>query len=249
MEIKVIIVDDEQRGIIAMQTLLEKYCEQVIVAAVANDIIVAENKIREINPDVVFLDIEMPGGDGFKLLDKFEIIDFEVIFVTAFLEHAIRAIKASAIDYLLKPVNISELQQAIKKVQEVVLRKKRSQQGAVLQSANNFNPLKKLILTTVDGYYPVKLQEIAYCKANDSYTHFYMQNGKHYIASKSLKEFEEVLSGYNFFRIHKSFLINMDHIELVNKESGGISVIMDNQDTLPVAFRKKEEFIEKLRTM
>lgn len=248
MEIKVIIVDDEQRGITAMQKLLERYCEQIQVVAVANNINDAENKIRMLKPDVVFLDIEMPGGNGFKLLDKFDVIDFEVIFVTAFLEYAITAIKVSALDYLLKPVKILELQLAIKKVKEAIANKQKIQQDANL-TTNNYNPLKKIILTTVEGYYPVRLEEISYCKANDNYTHFYMQNGKHHIASKPLKEFEQTLSYYNFFRIHKSFLINMDHIELVNKDNGGVTVIMDNRDELPVSFRKKEEFIEKLRTM
>ena len=245
----ILIVEDEPLLVKHLVKLLADVEPAAQVAGSTNSIAstVAWLSTHE-KPDLILMDIELADGQSFEVFEKME-VKSPVIFTTAYDEYALKAFKVSSIDYLLKPVNISELQQAIKKVQEVVLRKKRSQQGAVLQSANNFNPLKKLILTTVDGYYPVKLQEIAYCKANDSYTHFYMQNGKHYIASKSLKEFEEVLSGYNFFRIHKSFLINMDHIELVNKESGGISVIMDNQDTLPVAFRKKEEFIEKLRTM
>jgi len=248
MEIKVIIIDDERRGITALQKLLEKYCEHITVIATADNISEGEKIIRNLQPHVVFLDIEMPGGDGFKLLEAFEKIDFEVIFVTAFQEYAIKAIKFLASDYLLKPVKISELQETIRKVRGNLV-KRQPKQITRSSSDNNSNSFNKLILTTLEGYYPVSLEEITYCRADDSYTHFYMQNGKHYIVSRQLKEFEQTLSAYNFFRIHKSFLVNMNHIELINKADGGITVVMNNKDELPVSFRKKDEFIGKLKTI
>ncbi|MBS1688060.1 MAG: response regulator transcription factor [Bacteroidetes bacterium] len=246
METKVIIVDDEKRGITALQKLLEKYCTNISVAATADNIDNAEIAIRKFPPDLVFLDIEMPDGSGFNLLERFDSIDFHVIFVTAFQEYAIKAIKFSAFDYLLKPVKISELQETVRRAQTNINKKQSNALQSVITTANPFN---KLMLATMEGYYLVKPEEVLYCKADDSYTHFYLQNGKHYIVSKPLKEFEQVLIPYNFFRIHKSFLVNMNHIELVNKLDGGITVVMNSKDQLPVSFRKKDEFIEKLRAI
>ncbi|MGN6567188.1 MAG: LytR/AlgR family response regulator transcription factor [Flavipsychrobacter sp.] len=245
METKVIIVDDEKRGITALHKLLDNYCEHISVVATADNIDTAEIAIRKFHPDIVFLDIEMPDGDGFNLLERFDSIDFAVIFVTAFQEYAIKAIKISAFDYLLKPVKISELQETVRRAQ-INIPEKQMVSQSIVANPNCFN---KLMLATMEGYYLVKLEEILYCKANDSYTHFYMQNGKHYVVSKPLKEFEESLAPYNFFRIHKSFLVNMNHIELVNKLDGGITVVMNSKEQLPVSFRKKDEFIEKLRTI
>lgn len=251
MKIRVIIVDDEERGIIALHELINNYCTDVQVVGTAANITDAESLIKEKEPDLVFLDIEIPGTNGFQLLEKFNEINFEVIFVTAYQEYAIKAIKFSALDYLLKPVRISELQSAIEKIKK----KHHSQTENNTDKyhffktmINETNPFKKIILSTMEGYYPVKIEDIIYCKADDSYTHFYLQAGKHYIVSKQLKDFDDILVPHNFFRIHKSYLININHIEKVTK-TDGIGVIMSNHEELPVSFRKKDEFIEKIKSI
>ncbi len=251
MKIRVIIVDDEERGIIALRELINNYCTDVQIVGTATNIADAESLIKEKEPDLVFLDIEIPGSNGFQLLEKFNEINFEVIFVTAYQEYAIKAIKFSALDYLLKPVRISELQSAIEKIKKKHHSQTENNTGKYhffKTMINEANPFKKIILSTMEGYYPVKIEDIIYCKADDSYTHFYLQAGKHYIVSKQLKDFDDILQPHNFFRIHKSYLININHIEKVTK-TDGIGVIMSNHEELPVSFRKKDEFIEKIKSI
>jgi len=244
MEIKALIVDDEERGIVALKQLIEKYCEDIVVEGTAMNVADAEKLIIKTQPDVVFLDIEMPGGNGFQLLEKFEEISFDIIFVTAYHEYALKAIKFAALDYLLKPVKIAELQTAVAR-----LKKKhadgmndKEKYSFFKNMVNDPNPFKKIILSTMDGYFPIRFEEVIYCKADDSYTHFYLSGNKHYVVSRNLKEFEEMLTPYHFYRIHKSYLVNLNHIERISKADGA-TVIMSNQDELPVSIRKKEEFI------
>lgn len=244
MEIRALIVDDEVRGISVLEQMIEKYCEGVCVEGTATNITDAEKLLKRQAPDVLFLDIEMPGGDSFQLLEKFEKISFQVVFVTAYHEYAIKAIKFSALDYLLKPVKIADLQAALEKVRKRMHNNAdhRDQFDHFRSMINEPNPFKKIILSTMDGFFPVRVEEIIYCRADDSYTHFYLAGNKHNVVSKGLKEFEEMFANYNFFRIHKSYLINLNHIERINK-ADGVTVVMSNSDELPVSFRKKDEFI------
>jgi two-component system LytT family response regulator len=250
MDITALIVDDEERGIIALQQLIERYCKEVKVEGIATNIADAETLVKSKTPDVVFLDIEMPGGTGFHLLERFEEIKFEIIFVTAYQEYAVKAIKCSALDYLLKPVKIGELQSAVDRV------RKRLSEGINEAGKYHFfktiinqpNPFKKIILSTLEGYYPVGFEDIIYCKADDSYTHFYLSGNKRYVVSKHLKEFDDMLTSYHFYRIHKSYLVNLNHIERISK-ADGFSVVMSNGDDLPVSFRKKDEFISIIKSL
>ena len=250
MEIKALIVDDEERGISALKQLIEKYCADVYVEGTATNVADAEKLIRKRSPDILFLDIEMPGSNGFKLLEKFENISFQTIFVTAYQEYAIKAIKFSALDYLLKPVKIADLRAALEKV-----RKRHIDGDSSHEQYQHFkhlmadpNPFQKVMLSTMDGYIPIRFEEIIYCKADDSYTHFYLTGQKQYIASKNLKEFEEMFAPYHFCRIHKSYLINLNHIVKINK-SDGVTVVMSNNEELPVSFRKKDEFIGIIKNL
>jgi two-component system, LytTR family, response regulator len=250
MSIKALIIDDEERGIVALAQLVEKYCKDVIVEGTAMNVADAETLIKSRLPDVVFLDIEMPGGNGFQLLEKFEEVNFEIIFVTAYHEYAIKAIRFSALDYLLKPVKITDLQSAIERI-----RKRRgngsgdSEKYRFFKSIiNEPNPFKKIILSTMDGYFPIRFEEIIYCRADDSYTHFYLSGNKHHVVSRHLKEFEEMLVPHHFYRIHKSYLVNLNHIERIGK-ADGFTVFMSNNDELPVSFRKKEEFISLIKKL
>jgi two-component system LytT family response regulator len=245
MKTKAIIVDDEKRCIVALQRLIENYCMDVSVEGISTNISDAEGLIKKIEPDIVFLDVEMPEGNGFELLERFEKINFNIIFVTAYEEYAIKAIKVSALDYLLKPVKIADLQLSIERARRQIIH---SDQYEVLK--NNLKEkepgiVDKIILSTMEGYYPIKPQSIIYCKADKTYTHFYLHDNKHFLASRHLKEFEDILMPYNFFRIHKSFLINIEQVEKISKPEPS-SVIMSNHDELPISFRKKTEFIEKM---
>ena len=248
MKIKAAIIEDEIRGAEALKTLLETYCEDVTVAGIAHNITDGKALIDETEPDVVFLDIEMPGGSGFDLLQPMKEVNFSIIFVTAYEEYAVKAIKFSAMDYLLKPVMIPDLRETVEKAKKIQAVKNMERLHLLHDVIDRANPFNKMILTTMEGFYPVKLEHILYCKADDSYTHFYLQDGKHHLVSKQLKEFEEMLVSHNFFRIHKSYLINLNHVEIVNRING-FTVVMTNKDHLPIASRKKDEFIDRLKNM
>jgi two-component system, LytTR family, response regulator len=246
--INAIIVDDEERGIVALQKLIERYCEGINIAGVARNIETAAELIRNLKPYVVFLDIEMPGGNGFALLDMFEKIDFEIIFVTAFHEYAVKAIRFAALDYLLKPVKIEELQAAVKSLEKKKGKESNAAGYSLLQqSMNSINAFNKIILNTSSNYFFVNLEDILYCKAEDNYTWFIMKNNDKHMISKQLKEYEELFGDHNFFRIHKSYLINMNQVIKVNKKEGA-SVVMANKDELPVSFRKKDHFFDLLKS-
>ena len=243
---KAILVDDEERGINVLQELLQRYCPEVTVAGAATDIFAAATLIRQCRPDVVFLDIAMPGGNGFQLLEMFEQLDFEVIFVTAYHEYAIRALKLSALDYLLKPVNIGELQQAVKKLIEKRGNDHAGQLQYFRESWNKAQTFHKIVLSDMSGHHFVNIADIVYCEADENYTHFHLQNKGKYTASKSLKEYEELFAQHHFFRIHKSYLINLDHIASVNKD---FQIMMSDGDELPLSFRKRGEFFALLKDM
>jgi two-component system, LytTR family, response regulator len=241
--VNAIIIDDEERGINALQQLILKYCSGLNVAAVAMNIHDGADLINEHKPDVVFLDIEMPGGNGFQLLEKFDKINFEIIFVTAYNDYAIKALRFSALDYLLKPVKIEELQNAVER-----LKNKQSFNQNKIQhlksSLADGNPFNKIVLSTTGGYCFVKIADIIYCEADENYTHFYLKDNIKHTASKPLKEYEELFERHNFYRTHKSYLVNLNQIEFVNKDSW---VIMSNRKEVPISFRKRAEFFQLIK--
>lgn len=246
MKINAIIVEDEEKGAALLKGLLEKYCIGVNVSGIARNKEQALALLGTQTPDVVFLDIELNGRNSFELLEKIPEIRFHIIFVTAFQKYALKAIRFSALDYLLKPIMISELQAAVDKLKNALTRSSAVQYQLLHDNFSAINPFKKIVLFALDGYYPVAIEDILFCMADNSYTHFYMAGGKHHIVSRQLKEYDALLSGSNFFRIHKSYLINLNHMDKVSREDG-MTVIMADGGQLPVSLRKREEFIEKLR--
>ena len=245
--LKAIIVDDEERGINALSKLIENYCPDIQVIATARNVEEASLAIKELKPEIVFLDIEMPEKSGFDLLNSFDHIDFEIVFITAFQEYAIKAIKFAALDYLLKPVNISELVEVIEKFKIKKAGISSREKYAILkQSLSTANAFKKIILTDAENFHFVNIEDILYCKAEDNYTRFVAINDKKYIVSRLLKEYDDLLHMNNFFRIHKSYLVNMNHVEKVIKKDGA-SVLMSNKEELPVSSRKKDEFFTFLK--
>jgi len=242
---KALILDDEKHCRQVMETLLKKYCPEVTVMESFADPLVALDAIKSGQPDVVFLDIEMPGMSGFEWLNQCEQRNFEVIFTTAYNEYAIKAIKHSALDYLLKPVDKDELLLAIGKV------KMEKQQQPDERIQQLFNALqipkagKRFAIPTLEGLTLINPDEILYVKSDGPYSHFHFTDKRRMVISKTLKEAEEVLPSRDFFRIHHSYLINIGYIKQYIRGEGG-EVIMNNGDSIPVSRNKKQEFLNLL---
>lgn len=244
---KVIIIDDEDRARKSIADLLRLSNEDASIVAEAHDVHSGIEAIKTHKPDLVLLDINMPDGTGFDLLKSFEHIDFKVIFITAYEEYAIQAFEFSAIDYLLKPVDPAKLVDAISKAKQVV-----EQENITLKLNALFLNLesagagsKKLILKTAESIYVVSTRDIVRCESDCGYTNFYLQDGKKILVSRNLKDYEDLLNGFGFYRIHQSHLINIQFIDHYSKVEGG-AVVMKDKSMLPVSRRKKESFLSLL---
>lgn len=245
--IRSIIVDDEFKSRESLKILLEDYCEGISVEAACQNVAEATTAIIELKPDVVFLDIQLQRETGFDLLSKFKDFDFEVIFTTAYSEYAIKAFKFSAIDYLLKPIDIGELKKAIEKVAKSRDTAVTDRLQQLLQNLRNETPENyKLALPTSDGLVFVKVNEILYCEASSNYTEIVMADNKKYIVSRTLKEYDDMLGEQNFYRIHHSYLINLNGIKKYVRGDGGY-VVMNNDKSLDVSKRKKEGFLARIK--
>lgn len=244
--INAIIVDDELKSRESLKILLEEFCDNVTVKALCKDVAEAVQAIQQYKPDVVFLDIQLQRETGFDLLTQLGDFDFEVIFTTAYAEYAIKAFKFAAIDYLLKPIDIEELKRALSKVEKrmndsIALRLQQLMQNLKHTSSENY----KLALPTTDGLVFVKMQDILYCEASSNYTEITVMDGKKYIVSRTLKEYEDMLGEHSFYRIHNSYLINLNAIKKYVRGEGGY-VIMANDKSLDVSKRKKEGFLARI---
>jgi two-component system LytT family response regulator len=245
--INAIIVDDEKKGRNLLEILLRENCPEVNVVNTASNMTQALELIRELDPDLVFLDIEMTGGSGFDLLEHLEDIRFSVIFVTANSQFALKAFKFSAIDYLLKPVDEAELISAVKKVEERMnFKNSQSQSSAPLSAVSNLRKTSsKLALTTQSGLLFIEISEILRCEADGKYTMCFLADGKKHLVTRNLKEFEDFLSNYNFIRVHHSHLVNMECIKEYVSGRGGYIIMNDGKD-ISLSQRKKDEFLKRL---
>lgn len=241
-----IIVDDENKSRESLKILVEDFCENVKVAAVCQSVAEGLEAIHAHKPNLVFLDIQMQRETGFDLLDKIKQPDFEVVFTTAYSEYAIKAFKFSAIDYLLKPIDIEELKAAIEKVR---VRKANNLSERLEHLVQNLKPAKdqrfKLALPASDGLIFVRVEDILYCEASSNYTTLYIADGKKYIVSRTLKEYEDLLSDQDFYRIHNTYLINLNAVKKYVRGDGGY-VILNNDVSLDVSKRKKEGFLTRI---
>lgn len=246
---KAILVDDEPDGIRTLHKLLQLHCPEVQVVASCSNADIAKQQILQWEPDVVFLDIQMPGKTGIDLLTELSSKEFEIIFVTAHNEYMLQALQYSAADYLLKPVDEDRLMEA---VQRVVLRlqtgKKAEHKSALLHNlSQSGNPAEmRLCLPTLKGFIVLKLEEIIYCEAERSYTVFHLDGNKTVTVSKPLLEYDQILTDTSFLRIHKSFLINLHHVKEYHRGEGGM-VIMSNNAEIEVSRRKKDQFLMKIK--
>jgi two-component system, LytTR family, response regulator len=243
---KAILVDDEKDSLKILEALIKKCAPEVEVIASCYDATDATSKIKKLKPDIVFLDVEMRGLTGFDLLAQISAKDFEVIFTTSHERFALKALKAGAIDYLVKPVQAEDLQQAIKKVQAKQMHTSSSQQQLEMLM-NYFKPQKpkvrRVALTASDHLVFVDTNDIVYCESDSNYTTFFLTKGDKVVISKTLKDVEEILEGDDFFRIHASYLINMKHVSKFTRGDGGY-VVMSNNQQLTVSRKKKDEFFE-----
>jgi two-component system LytT family response regulator len=246
---KAIIIDDEVRGCNTLQKMLHHVAPAIQVCGMAHNGEDGLALIDAARPDLVFLDIEMPDMTGFDVLQRTGVVNFDVIFTTAYSEFALKAFRFAAVDYLLKPIDIDELQQAVEKCRKTtaVAQKNEPQIDTLLQQIRN-NDTRKLVLPSAEGMVFVDVDDIIYLQASSNYTTFFTASKGKILVSKSMGDFEEILTANNFFRIHNSNLINLAKIEKFIKGDGG-TVIMSNKMELEVSRRKKEEFIKKLETL
>lgn len=249
--LKSIIVDDEEKNREGLARMIDQFCHDVSVVAKVDSVAKAKAAIETHKPNLVFLDIEMPGGNGFTLLEEMSNPDFQVIFTTAHADYAIKAIKFAALDYLLKPLNLNELKVAVEKA---VANMNNVQNGSLLKKKfevlndnrkNDGFEFEKIALPTSDGIDFYEISEILRCEADRAYCKFYMKNGQKIVVSKPLKEFEELLEECNFFRVHKSNMVNLRQIKKYIKGKGGYIILSDDSH-VDVSVRKKEALMEVL---
>jgi len=244
------LVDDEHDSRIVLKDLLYHFCKEAELIGEASNVEEAFTMINEKNPDLLFLDIQMPMGNGFTLLKKFEKIPFEVIFITSYDKYAINAIKFSALDYLLKPIAIPDLQNAVKKAAKKLTDTKTNQSMILnlLQSVDENEYEKKIALHKNDSVRFIKISDISYIESDWNYSNIFSSSNEQFNSSKTLKEFEDYLSSYPFFiRIHKNCIINIYHIIGYSKGEPCI-VTMQNDKELEISRRKKQEVLTLLKS-
>jgi two-component system LytT family response regulator len=244
--IRSIIVDDELKSRESLKILIEDFCQGVTVHALCQNIAEALAAIDEVKPDLVFLDIQLQRETGFDLLSRFKEVNFEVIFTTAHSEYAIKAFRFSAIDYLLKPIDIEELKAALAKVEKKKDNTMSERLQQLLQNLRNGSSDNyKLAFPTADGLIFVKISDILYFEASGNYTEIFMTDNRKYLVSRTLKEYDDLLSDQNFFRIHHAYLINLNEIKKYVRGDGGY-VVMNNDKALDVSKRKKDKFLSRI---
>ena len=249
--IRTIIIDDELSAVNVLATLLKKKCKaDVEVVATSTSPFEGRSLIEQYKPDLVFLDIEMPGMTGVDLVRSFNDPDFRVVFVTAYDEYAVEAFRLSAVDYLLKPVGPESVVATIEKIKEDIRKNQTNiseplQQLEKLLSLHSPDNENKIGIAMADKIVFISIADIIYCEANSSYTYVYLKDGGKMVASKPLGDFEVLLMNHRFFRIHHSYLINLNRIKEFQRHDGGY-VIMENNMQLEVSRRKHNEFLDAI---
>ena len=240
--LKALVIDDEANNREKLHNNIIKYCPDVQVVGEADGVRTGISAIRNFLPELVFLDIRMNDGTGFDLLNRFESIDFKVIFVTAYEEYAVRAFRMSAVDYLLKPIDPEELVEAVKKAREQIRRNVQSQLDAL---KNNLQPgqSKKIVLKEAENIHLVNITDIIHARSDSNYTIFHLPGNKKIMVSKQLKDYDDMLGEFGFFRAHKSHLVNLEQITRFEKADGGY-LVMSDESRVPVASRKRERLME-----
>ncbi len=252
--IRTIIIDDEPSAVSVLTTLLQKHCSSDIdLLATSNDPVEGKLLIEQLYPDLVFMDIEMPGMTGVDLVKSFKSPTFRVVFVTAYDAYAVEAFRVSAVDYLLKPVSSEDVIKTVQKIKADV----RNELGKLAQQLQNLDKLlnnhsdnseQKIGIAMSDKIVFINFSNIIYCEASGPYTHVFLIDGQKLVSSKALGEFEAQLSANKFFRIHHHYLINLNKVKEFQRHDGGY-VIMENNKELEVSQRRRKDFLDVIQNI
>jgi two-component system, LytTR family, response regulator len=243
-----IIVEDMPQAMQLLESDLTNHCSDIEIIGKANSIVSAAKYLQKQEPDIIFLDISLADGSGFDLLEIFPSLTSKIIFITASDEHAIKAFRFSAIDYLLKPIDVNLLVEAVNKVKAI---KSSMQKNIELLKETIKSPHKlptKITLSTQDKISIYKIADIIRCESDGNNTMFYLNNNEKLFVTKTLKTFDEMLQEHSFVRVHQSHLINLDYLQEFSKKEGGL-LKMKNGDEIPVSSRKKAEIIDLLNNL
>ena len=247
MKIKTFIVEDEINARQVLTNMLNFYCSDIEIIGEAKNVAESVELIKSKKPDLVLLDVRLPDGTGFDLLDQIKNQKFKLIFITAYNEYALKAIKLSAIDYLLKPVKPEELRKAISKVEQAIENDEmlNVQVDTMIDNMNPKNKHQKIILNTNENIYVLEIGKLIRIESNINYSIVYSEGKDKIFVAKTLKEFEEMLVPFGFFRIHQSHLVNTHFVDSYEKKAGGRAILHDGT-SIPVSVRRKEGFIKAL---
>jgi len=244
--LKTIIIDDEAKARRILESFITEYCPQLQIAGIAEDVVQGVKLIQKQKPDIVFLDIEMPGFNGFQLLEFFDEISFEIIFVTAYSEFALKAFQVSAVDYLLKPVQIDQLIKAVEKAEKIRGNSLIKERLETLKANLEEQKIKKIVVPVSEGNLFIDLNEITHLKAEGSYVNIFLKDGNKILVSRNIKDYETQLTGEEgFFRTHRSFLVNVRYIKSVATDYTEAELI--NNKTVAIARERKTEFGQFLK--
>jgi len=242
--LRTIIIDDEAHIRQMLERTVNQFCPNIKLVGMADGVKTGMEVIRKHKPDLLLLDIELKDGTGFDLLKNLQPVNFKVIFITAYNQYAVKAFRFSAIDYLLKPIDPEELQEAVQKAEKLMQQDFNTQLDFLEENMEKGDKAdKKIIFRTQDNIYLVRVSDINYCGSDGGYTTIHLVNGNQIVVSTGLKDYEDLLREFGFYRIHKSYLINMRHISRFEKAEGGY-IILQNEAKIPVATRKREELLE-----
>lgn len=244
-KIRTVLIEDERKSMMTLQTLLERYCPEVEIVGTGSNVEQGIKVLREQHPDLAFLDIAMPDGDAFDLLERLGSIDFAIIFITAYNEFALKAFEFSALHYLLKPVNYMDLQHAVQRFKKVKPGNTIQSQVEVMNH-NLHNHFEKITLPGSDGLEIIALREIVRIEASSNYSIVYLTNKKTIIVSKTMNQFEEILKDSDFIRIHNTHMVNLEHVKKYQRGQGGLVILADGTQ-LAVSRSRKNDFLERLK--
>lgn len=250
MKIRTVLVEDEPDAMEHLEMLLTQYCENVAIVGKYGDVKSSLSNISSIKPDLVIMDIRLPDGTAFDILNQLREISFNIIFTTAYSEYAIKAFKISAIDYLLKPIDIDEMVQAIKKAEQILQKETielRIQTLLENVSQKNDNE-KQIVLNANNVLHIMKLSEIIFCQSINRFTHFFLTDGREIISNTRISEYEEMLSASGFFRTGRQFIINMSYVKAFDKSKGS-DILLANGYEIPVSVRRREQLIERITSL
>lgn len=241
--IRALVIDDEDHMRNTLVKLLGLHCPDVLVVGQASGVVSGADAIINYHPDLVLLDIQLNDGTGFDLLYSLPSIDFKVIFITAYDQYALKAFRFSAVDYLLKPINPEQLIEAVKRATQLIQEHFNFQMKALGENLKSIHKQqKKIIIKTMEHIHLLDMKDIITCESDNSYTTIYIAGGEKILVSKTLKDYDELLSDCGFYRVHKSFIINLFHIKRFERQDGG-SIVLSNDMKIPVASRKRDELL------